>query len=60
MAGEAEMTSEQIDALARDLYHRADQTGIWECADYLIQHHFRREAARRLQQQRYTKSAERL
>lgn len=59
MAGEAEMTSEQIDALARDLYHAADPTGRWPCADYLIQHHFRREAQRQLQQ-RYTKSEERL
>jgi len=47
MAGE---TAEDVDALARDLYHAADPTGRWDCADHIIQHHFRREAARRLQQ----------
>jgi hypothetical protein len=49
-------TSEEVDALARDLYHRADPTGRWPAADYPIQEHFRREAQRQLQQ-RYTKNS---
>lgn len=54
-----EVTFDQIDELARDLYHRVDPTGLWPAADYPIQEHFRREAQRQLQQ-RYTKSAARL
>lgn len=47
-------TSEEIDELAREMFHKADSTGLWSCADYIIQAHFRREAQRQLQQ-RYTK-----
>lgn len=47
-------SSEMIDTLARELFHRADSTGLWSCADYIILAHFRREAQRQLQQS-YTK-----
>jgi hypothetical protein len=49
-------TSEEIDELAREMFHKADSTGLWSSADYIIQAHFRREAQRQLQQ-RYTKPA---
>lgn len=53
-------SSEEVDDLARALFHRADSTNVWGDVDECIRFFFRREAARRLQQQRYKKSAERL
>lgn len=54
MAGE---TSEDVEALAQDLFRCADPTGLWSSADYIIQGYFRREAARKLQQERYKEIA---
>lgn len=53
MAGE---TSEEVDDLARALFHRADSTNVWGAVDECIRLFFRREAARRLQQERYKRS----
>jgi hypothetical protein len=39
-----------VEHCARELFNRADPTGIWAAADYSIQAHFRKEAVRRLQQ----------
>jgi len=48
-----EPVDDEVEALAQDLFRRADPTGLWSNADYIIQEYFRREAARKLQQ-RYT------
>lgn len=51
-----EVTLSQIDELAKDLFHKADATGLWSCADHGVQLYFRKLAARALQQS-YTKFA---
>lgn len=43
-----EVTFSQIDALARELFSRDDAGGIWEAADYPVQAHYRKVAARQL------------
>jgi hypothetical protein len=54
MVGE---TSENVDALAIELFKRATPIGIWAGADHSTQLYFRKEAARKLQQARYKEVA---
>ena len=49
-------TSEEIDELARALFHKADSTHVWSAVDHMTQLYWRKEAARRLQQKAYTDS----
>lgn len=46
-------TSEAVDDLARALFHRSTSVGIWAELDYPTQLYWRREAARKLQADRY-------
>jgi hypothetical protein len=48
-----EVTFDQIDALARALFHKADTTTLWCALDHPTQLYWRKEAVRRLQQERY-------
>lgn len=45
------------DALARTLFHKADATGIWCALDHPTQLYWRKEAARKVQQERYKEPA---
>lgn len=42
--------SEEVDALARALFHKADATGIWVALDHPTQLYWRKMAARKLQE----------
>lgn len=42
--------ADEVDELARELFHKADATGLWSCADHGVQLYFRKEAVRKLQQ----------
>jgi hypothetical protein len=42
------MRFSEIDDLARELFRAEDPTGVWACADYPVQAHFRRQAQQRL------------
>jgi hypothetical protein len=55
MASEApEVTTfDQIDEIARALFHKADATTLWCALDHPTQLYWRKEAVRRLQQERY-------
>lgn len=53
-----EVTFDQISELARELFHHADATGVWSCLDHPTQLFWRKEAVRRLQQERYKTLAE--
>jgi hypothetical protein len=53
-------SSEEIDDLARRLFAAADPSGVWAAADHGTQLHFRREAARQLQAERYKVAAKNL
>lgn len=46
-------SSEEIDDLARALFHRSTSVGIWAELDYPTQLYWRKEAARKLQADRY-------
>lgn len=48
-----EVTFDQIDALARALFHKADATGIWSALDHPTQLYWRKMAARKLQADSY-------
>ncbi|MET3597100.1 hypothetical protein ABID26_006524 [Mesorhizobium shonense] len=45
-----ETDSEVIDALAKELFYKANSTGAWGTADEAVRVYFRKEAARKLQQ----------
>lgn len=55
-----EVTFDQISELARALFHKADATGIWVALDHPTQLYWRKEAVRRLQQERYKALAEKV
>lgn len=42
-------TSEEVEALARQLFRADDPGGVFEAADYAVQAHYRREAAVKLE-----------
>lgn len=52
------IASEEVDDLARALFHRSTSVGIWAELDYPTQLYWRKEAARKLQQARYKTLAE--
>jgi hypothetical protein len=45
-----EVTFDQIDALARALFHKADATTLWCALDHPTQLYWRKMAARKLQE----------
>jgi predicted trehalose synthase len=52
-----EVTFDQIDALARQLFRASDAGGVWEAEDEVTRLHWRKEAVRRLQQARYNEAS---
>ena len=59
MAGNSEeVTFDQVSELARWLFMKADSTGIWHALDEGNRLYWRKEAVRRLQQERYKEMAE--
>jgi hypothetical protein len=46
-------TFEEVEVLARALFHRSTSVGIWAELDYPTQLYWRKEAARKLQADRY-------
>jgi len=49
----ASETAEEVDALARELFHAADSTNVWSAVDHMTQLYWRKMAVRRLQAERY-------
>ena len=46
-------SSEEVEALARELFVLADPTGVFEAADYPVQAHWLRQAQQKLAAKRY-------